>query len=349
LLFVLLPFLAEPAISNHQGDVVVNSETRVVLVDAVAKAIEDNYEFPDRAEKMARSLRERSSSHQYDGITSGDALAKRLTQDLYEIGDDRHIRVFQPGTHGEHTSLPIPGAEAQEQREAAWVNYGFSEVKRLAGNVGYLKVDRLLPTEAAVDTANTAMKFLSNVSALIIDLRDNHGGSPEMVRLLCTYLFEPGRRVHLNDFQWRGQPQLVESYTLGSVPGRSFADKPVFVLTSHHTFSAAEELAYDLQSVGRATIVGEVTGGGANPGRVFPLPEGFWIFVPTGRAINPVTKTNWEGVGVKPDIEVPENLAIDAAHLAALRAITRSSHLEPAQQQEIREAIMSIQKRMAEF
>jgi len=343
--FVFLPLLTETVVSKSQSGVGLGADRRAV-VDGTAKAIEDNYIFPDIAQKMARALRDRSSAREYDGITVDDVFAERLTRDLYETGRDRHIKVFQPRSRDARNSMVVPVTKEREQQDEAWVNHGFSEVKRLAGNVGYLKVDRLLPTGAAADTANAAMKFLSDASALIIDLRDNRGGSPEMIKLLCTYLFESGRRVHLNDFQWRGQPQLVESYTLTSVPGTSFAGTPVFMLTSHHTFSGAEEFAYDLQSLQRAIIIGEATGGGANPGRVFQLPQGFFVFVPTGRAINPVTKTNWEGVGVKPDIQVPSAVAVDVAHLAALRAINRSPHLEPDQEQEVQESIKLLEKRI---
>lgn len=339
LLFALLPPLIPGVFSNVQTDGILDIEKRSAIVTAIARAIENNYVFPERAEEMARLLRERNSSHRYDGLTESEGLTKQLTADLYEVAHDRHIKVFPPDDGKQN---PFSDSEKHEQSDA-WVNEGFSEARRLAGNVGFLKVDRLLATDAAADAANAAMQFLSNAEALIIDLRNNHGGSPEMIRLLCTYLFGPDRHVHLNDFQWRGQSGLVESYTLAFIPGKSFADKPVFVLTSHHTFSGAEELAYDLQSLKRATIVGEVTGGGANPGKIFQLPQGFSIFIPTGRAINPVTKTNWEGVGVKPDIEVSEALALDTAHLAALRAIAKSSRLYPAEQQEVQETIRSLE------
>jgi hypothetical protein len=341
LVVALFPPLIPGVFFNVQTDTILDNEKRSAIVTAIAHEIENNYVFPERAEEMARLLRERDSSHRYDGLTESEGLVKQLTADLYEVAHDRHIKVFPPDD-GKHNSFL--DFENHEQSDA-WVNEGFIEARRLAGNVGLLKVDRLLATDAAADAANAAMSFFAYAGALIIDLRDNHGGSPEMIRLLCTYLFGPDRHVHLNDFQWRGQSGLVESYTLASIPGKSFADKPVFVLTSHHTFSGAEELAYDLQSLRRATIIGEVTGGGANPGRIFQLPQGFSIFIPTGRAINPVTKTNWEGIGVKPDIEVPEALALDTAHLAALRATAKSSRLYPAEQQEVRDAIKSLEAR----
>jgi C-terminal processing protease CtpA/Prc len=169
------------------------------------------------------------------------------------------------------------------------------------------------------------MSAASNAKALIIDLRANGGGSPRTVALVASYLFG-ARPVLLNSIYLRPTGQTENSYTEPKVSGRKFGpDKPVFVLTSSRTFSAAEEFAYDLQTRKRATIVGATTGGGANPGRPVPLPYGMTLFVPTGRAINPITKTNWEGVGVKPDVAVDADNALDVAHRLAEEAVAATA------------------------
>jgi hypothetical protein len=118
----------------------------------------------------------------------------------------------------------------------------------------------------------------------------------------------------------------------------------VYVLTSHDTFSGSEELAYDLKTQKRATIVGEVTGGGANPRDVFPLPDSFSIFVPTGSAVNPITKTNWEGVGVQPDVVVPADKALDMAHYLALKKLRPSASLSDRQTKEIATKLQELEK-----
>ena len=188
------------------------------------------------------------------------------------------------------------------------------------------------------------MAFLANTDALIIDERDGHGGDPEMVDLLCTYLFPIGDRVHLNDFERREEPKHQEYYTFGWVPGKRYTGKDVYVLTSHTTFSGSEELAYDLKVLKRATTVGEVTGGGANPGEVFPLPQTFSIFVPTGRAVNPITKTNWEGVGVQPDVAVTADKALDMAHYLALKKLKPSQSPSDPKTQEIAAKLRELEK-----
>jgi C-terminal processing protease CtpA/Prc len=180
------------------------------------------------------------------------------------------------------------------------------------------------PESGAGAAAASAINELNDTSALIFDLRENHGGAPEMVALMCSYLFGPDP-VHLNDMHWRNgenfevqefwtQPQQVDGKPYGE-------DKPIYVLTSHDTFSGGEEFTYDLQALGRATIVGETTGGGANPAQPFDLAEDFMIAIPNGTPVNPVTKTNWEGTGVKPDIEVPKEKALETAQDAALEKI----------------------------
>jgi C-terminal processing protease CtpA/Prc len=169
------------------------------------------------------------------------------------------------------------------------------------------------------------MNFLAHSDALIFDLRESAGGGdPSTVVFLSSYLFgsEP---AHLNDLYWREGNRTHQYWTLTYVPGRRYVGKPVYILTSKRTFSAGEEFAYNLQALKRATIIGETTGGGANPGDEFRINDHFEVFVPTGRAINPVTKTNWEGTGVRPDIEAPKAQALKTAHLAALRTLLEAT------------------------
>lgn len=151
----------------------------------------------------------------------------------------------------------------------------------------------------------------ANSDALIVDLRQNGGGDPAMVQLISSDLFD--EPTHLNSLYFRAEDSLEEFWTLDEVVGQRMADNPVFVLTSSSTFSAAEEFTYNLKCLGRATIVGETTGGGAHPGGVTPLHESLSVFIPAGRAINPITGTNWEGTGVIPDVPVEANAALDKA------------------------------------
>jgi C-terminal processing protease CtpA/Prc len=167
------------------------------------------------------------------------------------------------------------------------------------------------------------MNFLADTDALIVDLRKNGGGDPAMVALLCSYFFGV-ESVHLNDIYFRPDDSTQQYWTSPFVPGRKYTDKDVYVLTSGYTFSGAEDFANNLKTLKRATIVGETTGGGANPGGMERLHDHFAIFVPSGRAINPITKSNWDGTGVEPDVKVSAELALQKAHAIALEKLMGS-------------------------
>ncbi|HYF63913.1 MAG TPA: S41 family peptidase, partial [Herpetosiphonaceae bacterium] len=175
------------------------------------------------------------------------------------------------------------------------------------------------------------MRFVGHTFGLILDLRQNTGGASTGVAFLCSYLFPP-EPVHLNDIYYREGERVQQYWTLPALPGPRYGPGPVYVLTSRRTFSAGEELAYNLQSLGRATVVGEVTAGGANPVDVYQVHPHFAIRVPTCRAINPITRTNWEGVGVQPDLAVAAGDALDAAYREALlkAAAHYAAHATPA-------------------
>jgi C-terminal processing protease CtpA/Prc len=197
---------------------------------------------------------------------------------------------------------------------------GFEKAERLPGNVGYVKLNQFGDPNACKDIAAAAMAFLANADAVIFDLRDNRGGHPDMVAFLCSYLF--AERTHLNDFWMRASNETRESWTSEEVPGAKFTTQPVYVLTARRTFSGAEEFAYNLKHLKRATIVGEVTGGGAHPVRIQRIDDRFSIGVPDARPINAVTKTNWEGTGVEPDVKVAASEALATAQKLAADRIS---------------------------
>jgi hypothetical protein len=304
----------------QEADHKIDATTRNKVIDAALQALTQKYVFPDVARKMADHVRERQRAGAYDRITSARQLAQALTDDLRSISQDKHL-----GVHlSEHTppaGKATPAQEEAQRRFVARVNYGFDKVERLEGNIGYLKLRGFVPAALGGETAAAAMTLLASTEALIIDLRENGGGEPEMVALITSYLFgdEP---VHLNDIYDRPTDATTQYWTRSYVPGRRFgAKKPVYVLTSSHTFSAAEEFTYNLKNLERATIVGETTGGGAHPGEHVALADRFAMFVPTGRAINPITKTNWERTGVAPDVQAPAERAFDVAYLGALEQV----------------------------
>jgi hypothetical protein len=199
---------------------------------------------------------------------------------------------------------------------------GFVRAARLKGNVGYIDLSGFPNPGMFRDAANAAMKAVDGTDALIIDMRRNGGGSPVSVSYLCSFLFDAGKPVHLNDLIWRNkgtETYRTQQFFTGRTPTH-YLNKPVVLITSHFTFSGGEEFTNDLKVLKRATIVGEVTGGGANPGGTLPVGSGLILFVPGGRAENPVTKTSWEGVGVQPDVEALTDDAFATAYRTALRA-----------------------------
>ena len=286
---------------------------------------------------MRQAIEARMERNEYAAVGTGQELAQKLTAYLQEVSKDKHLRVL---CHAKKLPLPTKGDKPAPQdlermrQRAMTANGGYRRVERLPGNVGYLRVEGFMPLHVAAEPAAAAMNFLARTDALLIDLRWNGGGDPQGVALLCSYFFDE-KPVHLNSLYWRKGERTEEFRTFQEVAGKRYLGKDVYLLTSHRTFSAAEEFAYDLQSQKRVTIVGETTGGGAHPGGMVPVGEHFLVFIPSGRAINPITKTNWEGTGVKPDVEVAADKALETAHQLAIQKL-----LEKAPNEEARRLIL---------
>ena len=329
-LFCVFLFPGLPA-ATAQGTLAAGEQS--VTIDSLIRSLEENYVFPQMAKEVGQHLRQKQKAGAFNGLTEPVAFADRLTEEIQFITNDKHLRVrFDP----EGAARMRASAEEEEDDgpNPEWIkhmardNYGFQEVKILEGNIGYLDLRGFLPAAYAGETAAAAMNMLSNADAIIFDLRQNGGGDPGMIQLLTSYLYKAGRDVHLNNFYHRHSNDTSQTWTLPYVPGKRNPDAEVFVLTSNHTFSAAEEFTYNLKNLERATIVGETTGGGAHPGGMAPIASRFVAFIPDGRAINPITHTNWEGTGVSPHISVEKEKALDVAHLMALEKLAEKAGSE---------------------
>ena len=328
----------------EQPDATIDAATRTKVIDGALEHLRTAYVFPETATKMADAIRARVEKREYDAITSARKLAETLTTDLQEVSRDKHLRVlYSHEGFPPRPERPSPEDRARQLDDIRRTNFGFEKVERLIGNVGYIDLRGFSGSPEAGPTGVAAMNFVANTDALIFDLRQNGGGSPAMIGLISSYLFDDV--VHLNDFYWRESDELRQFWTAPHVAGVRYGEsKPVFVLTSNRTFSAAEEFTYNLKNLKRATIVGETTGGGAHPGGVRRITDHFGIWVPAGRAINPVTKTNWEGTGIEPDIKVTAASALDTAHLEALRRL-REAASDARRQEQLDRAIAEIKKR----
>lgn len=325
-------------------------EHKAELIRDLSASLNETYVFPDVAEEMVALINSELEQGAYDALDSVADLAARLTQDLQSISHDKHLNVrpFTPpaGASGEP---PDPEEQRRLRMEAARRdNFGFHRLEILPGNVGYLDLRGFMDAGIAGPTAIAAMNFLANSSALIIDLRFNGGGSPSMIQLISSYLFDEPQ--HLNSFYIRRTDSTRQFWTQANVVGPKLVDVPVFVLTSGRTFSAAEEFTYNLKNMERATIVGETTGGGAHPveGLISDMGDGFYAraSIPFGRAVNPITGTNWEGTGVTPHVEIVADQAFERAQIEALALLTETTD-DPGERLALEWAREGIEARLA--
>ena len=305
---------------NTPPDMTIDAATRTQVIESLLKDFNEAYVFPEVAKKIEADVRGRMKNKEYDTLVSAREFAQKLTDDLQSVSRDKHIRVrFSKNVIPVRKDREEPTAaeRAEGENYMRRINFGFEKIERLQGNIGYVDLRGFMDPKTGAETVQAAMNFLANTDALIFDLRQNGGGDPEMVALISSYLFGD-KPVHLNSLYWRKGDRTEDFFTKPNLANKKFGDKDIYVLTSNRTFSGAEEFSYNLKNLKRATIIGETTGGGANPGGMFRLAEHFGVFIPTGRAVSPITKTNWEGTGVEPDIKAPKEQALKIAYLLAL-------------------------------
>jgi hypothetical protein len=340
--------------------------------DIVTKALSllrANYVFPELAEQAASAVEARLAAGEYDDLDE-ITLTELVTSHLQEITGDKHLRMRLgggpgpgpggpgpgPGGPGPGRGSPGPGpgpgpdeAEPRDhearrlamRQKGRLDNFGIHRVERLDGNIGYLDVRRVAVPANAGPAISAAMELVAGTYALIIDLRHNGGGSPDGVVFWCSYLLTE-QPTHLNDIFHADTGETRQFWALPYVPGTRYVDRPVYVLTSSHTFSGGEDFCYTLQALGRAELIGETTGGGAHPTRGFPISPAVHIGIPFARSINPITGTNWQGTGVVPDIAVPEAEAYDVAYARALRHVLALDDLFPPIEDEARDALAGL-------
>jgi Peptidase family S41/PASTA domain/N-terminal domain of Peptidase_S41 in eukaryotic IRBP len=339
--------------------------SRDIVVRALA-LLRENYVFPELAEQVATAVGTRLAAGEYDNRDE-IILTKLLTSHLQQASGDRHLRMGLgggpgpgrpgPGRPGPGRRAGGPGDDRAEPGDGEPVdheamrlkmrqmgrldNFGIHRVERLDGNIGYLDLRRMPLPENAGQAIAAAMELVGGTYALIIDLRGNGGGSPDGVTVWCSYLL-PEQPAHLNDIFSADTGETRQFWSLPYLPGSRYLDKPVYVLTSGRTFSGGEDLAYTLQALGRAEVIGETTGGGAHPTRPFPVSAAVHIAIPFARSINPVTGTNWQGTGVIPDTQLPADEAYPAAYAKALRHVTQLREVPPPIADEARDALAAL-------
>jgi hypothetical protein len=346
----------------EQPDMTIDAGVRAQVIEGVLKNLNEAYVYPETAKRMEQAVRERVAKKEYEGVTSAKALAQMLTEHLQAVSRDKHLRVnYRAEALAENEALPgvariirrrpgdaggggnpadgAPGrriirepgdGETPAGSSPARVvrrdpndltgNMGLEKVETLEGNLGLLEFSYFDGSDEAGKKISDAMNRLADTDALIIDLRRCRGGANVAINLLMSYFFD--KSIHLSDAYDRLTGNTMTFHSLAEVPGRRYGQKEVYILTSNRTFSAAEDISYTLKNLKRATIVGETTGGGAHPVMGRRLHEHFLVMIPFARYISPITKTNWEGTGVEPDIKTPAAHALKVAQLAALTKLS---------------------------
>src|ERR1700730_4664165 len=289
------------------------------LMNAVIDNLKKHYVDPEIAGKTAYALLAHEKNGDDDKVTDGGAFADLLTKQIREGSHDMHLEVVY-SQEPLPDLLPEPTAEdlARYRKALEQDNCTFKKVEILPHNIGYLKLNAFPDPSVCRATATAAMASLNHADAIIFDLRDNRGGYSSMVSLIAAYLFD--HPEYMYDPRVSPTPQ---SWTLSPVAGNRLADKPVYVLTSGSTISAAEQFCYGLKMLKRVTLVGETTRGSAHAGVFHRIDDHFGMGMPEVRAINPFSKTDWEGTGVEPDVKVKPADALKKAENLAERKLSK--------------------------
>lgn len=317
-LFIL--FVFGQSFSQQDENILLPSDKKEII-EKLNAILSERYVFEETASKIIKTLKSNLEAGKYQTQKEAQSFAGAINKDMAELTSDKHLMLeYNPGFASELQDK-IDNPEKYEKERSAQLernNYGFREMKITPENIGYLRFNSFPDLKYSQGTIEASMEFLKNTDVLIIDLTSNGGGRPETVQLMCSYFFDSNPRL-LNSLKSKSEKK--DYYTLKDINGKRMTKQPVFILVGSNTFSAAEEFAYNMQTQKRAVLIGETTGGGANDNVFLPLPKGFVVSVSISQAINPITNTNWEGVGVKPDIEVSQNKAHTTAVIEASKKL----------------------------
>lgn len=351
LLGILLGGLIKPvAAADQPVPAPIDAKQQQAIIDEISKTLIENYVYLETANKMSDRIKGQMKSGAYAKLTNPDDFADQVNVDLQALSKDKHLAFhFAPDRAGEVRKLQ---SQNEEEKKAASEkaleaeqkdNFGFRKIERLPGNIGYLDFRYFADAAEGGETAIAAMNMLSNSDAIIIDLRQNGGGDPTQIQLISSYFFADP--THLNDLYNRKEDTTKHYWTYRYVPGKRMDKVDLYILTSAYTFSGAEEFCYNMKNLKRATIIGETTGGGAHPTDSFLVQTDYLLRVPTERAINPISKTNWEGTGVTPDIAVPQKDALDKAYSMALEKLA-SAAKTPEDKVEVEWALAGVKAKL---
>ncbi len=329
-MLIILLFTISPGYSLQKSKL--TEKTRKETVNKICELVNENYILPDKGKSMTDQISKNLVEGDYKTISDPAIFAKQLTTDMQHVSNDKHlVVVYNPKRIAEmkiEEDDPSSGEQEKNQRKRIERrrrnNFGFKKVEVLDGNIGYLDFRFFRDTDYAAQTAIGAMKFIENSDAVIIDLRNNFGGSASMYMLLISYFLD-SNPVHLSTVKNMITKTEDQRWSLSHVPGKRMPDQDLYILTSKRTFSAAEQFAYSLKHIRGAKVIGKYSGGGAHMATRMIINDNLYIFMPFAGGFSPVTGTNWEGIGVKPDLKISEEKAFEAAYLMALEKLKKET------------------------
>jgi len=325
-------------------------QQRAEAVEAIISAIERYYVFPDRVPAIIQALRTASLAGRYD-TPDPATFTTRITEDVSRAGNDTHLYLeYDPRRFDALNKVPASEAKSGQDVQALLsararrTHYGLSDMRLLPGNIRYLRILGFDWVEDETGQAyDEAMRFLKGGDAVIIDIRGNGGGSHDAVRYALSH-FLPSGRLLMTFLEAGKTPE--QSHTLSSLPAGRMIGKPLYVLTDGSTGSAAEDFAYSVQQFKIGRLLGERTAGGANNNRLVPIPPGFLLSVSFGRPVHAVSRSNWEGVGVSPDVSTAAADALASAELEALDALLADANRDAERQAEYTWARVAVAARL---
>jgi retinol-binding protein 3 len=313
IIFSVMSMLCIVANTFAQDIPKISNIEKVEVLKKVCTLVKNEYVFAEVGNIAGKKIEENLKAGKYLLAKDVMQFSEMLTTDLQTITKDEHFRVvFSPEQvemlKNEKETKNDAEVDPRKLAEGKYYNFAFDELKILEGNIGYLNLTGFFPLSMAKETITSAMNFLSNTDAVIIDLRNNRGGSLDMPPYLASYFLSDEKQTLLQ-FINRDNKEEDKTETTQQLEGKRLFGKPLYILTSNKTFSAAEAFTYPLKNRNVAITVGEKTGGGANPIVPKVINENFVLGLPTYRPIDPITATNWEGTGIQPDIEVTADKA----------------------------------------
>jgi len=316
LLFSLALFLSVPMAAQEK----LTPKDKRDAIEELARLLREEYIELAIGEEMSDALERNIRSGKYKQIRDYQAFADTLTRQLFDICQDQHLHVYAT-----ENIMDVYARDASKETERYYYtydkdqNFGFSRVEHLPGNIGYVEFDDYSAWEEGLKSAMAAFHFLRHTDAILVDLRSNSGGSPEMYQNIASLFFERKSKVEFSSIYFRAANTTQRLRAQRKLKSFRLPEKPLYFLIGPQTVSAAEAMAYDFKQLGRAVLVGDTTKGAANPAQTFALGGDFRVSIPIGKAINPITGTNWEGVGVAPDSLIAAEHALTKAYLMALK------------------------------